>query len=131
MTVHQPLTAGDPLLPVIADADVTAVLAGHLHAYERRALPEVPGVPFLTVGTGGAPRNEGATPRSDDAVVYLAEFGLLRVLLEAGRATYEFLDITGLVRDRFTAPLLSWAPGSPPGRRPRRGWACRRERAAR
>jgi hypothetical protein len=106
VTVHQPLKAGSPLLPVIADADVTAVLAGHLHAYERRVVPEVPGVPFITVGTGGAPRNEGRTPRSDDAVAYLAEFGVLRVVLEAGRATYEFLDVTGAVRDRFMAPLL-------------------------
>ncbi|HSJ73659.1 MAG TPA: hypothetical protein VK904_05025, partial [Miltoncostaeaceae bacterium] len=90
VTVHQPIQAGNPLLEVIAAADVTAVLAGHLHAYERRVRPEAPGVPFLTVGTGGAPRNDDRTPRSDDAVVHLAEFGLLRVRLQAERATYEF-----------------------------------------
>lgn len=106
VTVHQPIKAGNPLLPVIAGADVTAVLAGHLHAYERRVRPEAPGVPFLTVGTGGAPRNEGRTPRSDDAVVYLAEFGVLRVRLQAEEATYEFVDVRGEVRDRFTAPLV-------------------------
>ena len=106
MTVHQPIKAGNPLLEVIAGADVTAVLAGHLHAYERRVRPEAPGVPFLTVGTGGGPRNDDRTPRSDDAVVYLAEFGLLRVRLQSARATYEFLDVTGEVRDRLTAPLV-------------------------
>ena len=105
VTVHQPLKAGNPLLEVIDAADVTAVLAGHLHAYERRERPEAPGVPFLTVGTGGGPRNDDRTPRSEDAVVYLAEFGLLRVRLGAERATYEFLDVAGGVRDRFTAPL--------------------------
>jgi hypothetical protein len=105
VTVHQPIKAGNPLLEVIAEADVTAVLAGHLHAYERRVRPEAPGVPFLTAGTGGAPRNEGRTPRSDDAVAYLAEFGVLRVRLEGERATYEFVDVDGRVRDRLTAPL--------------------------
>ncbi len=106
VTVHQPIKAGNPLLEVIAAAEVTAVLAGHLHAYERRVRPEAPGVPFLTVGTGGGPRNDDRTPRSDDAVVYLAEFGLLRVRLQSARATYEFLDVTGEVRDRLTAPLV-------------------------
>ncbi|MEZ0285515.1 MAG: hypothetical protein ACAH79_09825 [Thermoleophilia bacterium] len=105
VTMHQPLKAGDPLLEVIGAADVTAVIAGHLHAYERRVRPEAPGVPFLTVGTGGAPRNEDRTPRSDDAVVHLAEFGVLRIRLEPGRASYEFVDLEGEVRDRFTAPL--------------------------
>jgi hypothetical protein len=105
VNVHRPPKAGNPLLEVIAGADVTAVLSGHLHAYERRVRPEAPGVPFLTVGTGGGPRNDEATPRSDDAVVHLAEFGLLRVRLEGGRASYEFLDVDGRVRDRLTAPL--------------------------
>jgi hypothetical protein len=106
VTMHQPIKAGNPLLEVIAAAGVTAVLAGHLHAYERRVRPEAPGVPFLTVGTGGAPRNDERTPRSDDAVVHLAEFGVLRARLGAGRATYEFIDLAGRVRDRLTAPLV-------------------------
>jgi len=107
IVTHQPLKAGNPLLPVIAAADVTAVLAGHLHAYERRELAEAPGVPFLTVGTGGAPRNEERTPRSPEAVAYLAEFGLMRVRLEAGRASFTFIDVTGRERDRLAAPLVS------------------------
>jgi len=104
--VHQPIKAGSPLLPVIARAGVTAVLAGHLHAYERRELAEAPRVPFLTVGTGGAPRNDSATPRSPDARVHIREFGLLRVRLEPGRATYAFVDLAGKVRDRLVAPLV-------------------------
>jgi hypothetical protein len=111
LTMHQPIHAGNPLLPVIARSDVTAVLAGHLHAYERRERPEAPGVPFLTVGTGGAPRNDGATPRSPDARVHVAEFGLMRVLLHGTRATYTFVDVAGRVRDRLVRPL---SPGGPP-----------------
>jgi hypothetical protein len=105
VVVHQPLKAGNPLLPVIAAAEVTAVLAGHLHAYERREVAGAPGVPFFTVGTGGAPRNDERTPRSADALVHLAEFGLLRVRLEAARATYAFIDVAGRVRDRAAGPL--------------------------
>ncbi len=107
VVMHQPVTAGNPVLPVIAAADVTAVLAGHLHAYERREVAGAPGVPFLTVGTGGAPRNDGRTPRSRDAVVYLAAFGVLRVRLHDGRATFAFVDVEGRVRDTLEAPLLS------------------------
>lgn len=105
VVTHRPIQEGSPLLPVIADSDVTAVLAGHLHAYERRARPEAPGVPFLTVGTGGAPRNSSHTPRSSDADVYIAEFGLLRIVLHRDRADYEFVDVQGQVRDRYSAPL--------------------------
>ena len=104
---HRPLKAGNPLLQVIATADVTAVLAGHLHAYERRELAGAPGVPFLTVGTGGGPRNDERTPRSTDAVAHLAEFGLMRMRLEAGRALFTFIDLMGRERDRLAAPLAS------------------------
>jgi hypothetical protein len=106
VVVHQPIKAGSELLPVIARAGVTAVLAGHLHAYERRELAGAPGVPFLTVGTGGASRNENATPRSPDARVHIREFGLLRMRLEPGRATYAFVNLAGKVRDRLVAPLV-------------------------
>jgi hypothetical protein len=102
--VHQPLKAGNPLLPVLARG-ATAVLSGHLHAYERRQRPEAPGVPMLTVGTGGAPRNPRATPRSPDARVHLAEFGLLRVDVAPGRVSYRFLDPEGRERDRLIRPL--------------------------
>ena len=107
VVMHQPILAGNPALPVIAAADVTAVLAGHLHAYERRRVAAAPGVPFLTVGTGGAPRNDGRTPRSRDAVVYAAAFGVLRVRLHDDRATFAFVDVDGRVRDTLEAPLLS------------------------
>jgi hypothetical protein len=105
VVVHRPLKPGNPVLAVIAAAEVTAVMAGHLHAYERREVAEAPGVPFFTVGTGGAPRNDEATPRSSDARVHLAEFGLLRVSLQASRATFAFIDVAGRVRDWAVGPL--------------------------
>ncbi len=107
IVMHQPIHAGNPLLPVIAAADVTAVLAGHLHAYERREVAGAPGVPFLTVGTGGAPRNDERTPRSPDAVEYIAEFGLMRVRLQGDTARFAFVDLEGRERDVLEAPLLS------------------------
>jgi hypothetical protein len=57
------------------------------------------------VGTGGGPRNPDRTPRSDDAEVHIAAFGLLRIRLAQSGAAYEFVDIDGRVRDRFSAPL--------------------------
>jgi hypothetical protein len=106
VVTHRPMHEGNPLLPVVAAAGVTAVLAGHLHAYERRERPEAPGIPFLTVGTGGAPRSEGGnTPRSPDARVHVAEFGLLRVRLHERRATFEFVDVAGRVRDRLVSAV--------------------------
>ena len=105
VVMHQPIKAGNPLLPVIAAAPVTAVLAGHLHAYERREVAGAPGVPFFTVGTGGAPRNDDRTPRSPDAVAHVLAFGLMRVHLQDDSATYAFVDVAGDVRDRATFPL--------------------------
>jgi hypothetical protein len=105
VVVHQPLKAGNPLLPVIAAAPVTAVLAGHLHAYERRRVAGAVGVPFLTVGTGGGPRNDERTPRSPDAVAHVLAFGVMRIHLEGDRATYAFVDVDGAVRDRAAFPL--------------------------
>lgn len=107
VVVHQPLRAGDPLIPVIARAGVTAVLSGHLHAYERRRVAGAPGVPFFTVGTGGAPRNDDRTPRSADADVHLRAFGVLRARLSRRGALYRFVDVSGRVRDTLRAPLVN------------------------
>lgn len=103
--VHRPLQPGNPLLPLIRRARVTAVVAGHLHAYERRTMAEAPTTPMFTVGTGGGPRNPDRTPRSDDADVHIPAFGLLRIRLHGDSAEYAFVDTDGAVQDRFTAPL--------------------------
>lgn len=102
IVVHRPPASGNPVLAV-ARGRVTAVLAGHLHRYERRV---VDGVLMLTVGTGGAPRsgNEALTPRSSGALASLATFGLLRVDDSPHRVVMTFLDTTGRVRDEVVVP---------------------------
>ncbi len=99
VVVHRPPPSGNPVLAA-ARGRATAVIAGHNHRYERRV---VDGVPLLTVGTGGAPRSGDAlTPRSDDAIVSLAEFGTLRADDGPDGVRMVFIDIEGRVRDRFT-----------------------------
>ena len=104
IVVHRPPAPGNPVLAA-ARGKVTAVIAGHNHRYERRVID---GVLTLTVGTGGAPRSsdERLTPRSADAVVSLAEFGVLRVDDRPGRVTMAFIDEAGRVRDRVSVPVM-------------------------
>ena len=103
LLVHQPLKAGNPLLPVIERSGLAAVLSGHLHAYERRSVEGAPSVPQFTVGTGGASASSFATPRSDDAAVYLREFGLPRIDVRRGGVRYRILGTTGAVRDELVS----------------------------
>jgi hypothetical protein len=100
---HRPPQVGDPLLPVARETGVAAIFAGHLHRYERRT---VEGVLTLTVGTGGqGPGSLEATPRSEEAVVSLLDYGYLRVDVdEAGAVRYRFLDEFGNGLDEHVAP---------------------------
>jgi len=110
--VHQPPKAGNPVLPVLAAGPVAAVLSGHLHAYERREVAGAPGVPMLTVGTGGARANPGATPRSPDARVFVVRSGLAVLDVGPRRLRLRFVDVAGRVRDRASWPLAG-APAGP------------------
>lgn len=102
LLVHRPPNPGNPVTRAVKGR-VAAVFAGHNHRYERRV---VDGVLTLTVGTGGAPRSEveAFTPRSPDAQVSLAQFGLVRVDDTAQRATMVFIDDAGRVADRVVVP---------------------------
>lgn len=102
LVVHRPPAPGNPVL-VVARGRVTAVIAGHLHRYERRV---VDGVPLFTVGTGGGPRSsdDRLTPRSKDAIVSLVTYGVLRVDDAPHKVTLVFIDDTGRIRDRSTLP---------------------------
>ncbi|MGE3075956.1 MAG: metallophosphoesterase [Dehalococcoidia bacterium] len=102
LVVHRPPAPGNPVLAIAGDK-VTAVIAGHNHRYERRVID---GVLTFTVGTGGAPRSgdESLTPASDDALVSLAIFGLLRIDDRPDGVTMTFLDSSGRVRDSVTVP---------------------------
>jgi tartrate-resistant acid phosphatase type 5 len=100
VVLHRPVQPGDALLILLRKYHVAAILAGHLHRYERRV---VGGVPEFVVGTSG----EGAgaaefTRRSPDAIVSLLNFGSLRVEVTATGIHYQFIDERGRVLDRFS-----------------------------
>ncbi|MFN8110411.1 MAG: hypothetical protein U0Y82_11295 [Thermoleophilia bacterium] len=100
LLVHRPPAPANPVLAV-ARGHVVAVIAGHNHRYERRVIG---GIPEFTLGTGGAPRSEGRTPRSADAKVSLETYGVLRVDDTPRRVVCVFLDDAGAVRDRVVLP---------------------------
>jgi hypothetical protein len=99
--VHRPLQPGDPLLDALRGR-VDAVLAGHLHRYERRV---VDGVLSFTVGTSGqGPGDLDFTKPTAGAAVSLLDYGLLRIDLRADGTTYTFIDERGRVLDRLAVP---------------------------
>ncbi len=98
VVVHHPPRPGDALPALARRAGVAAILSGHLHRYERRA---VNGVRAFTVGTGGAPLGRGEfTEATEEARVSLTDFGHLRVQVRGRRVDYAFVDRTGRVLDR-------------------------------
>ena len=48
--VHRPIAADNPIMPILRRRHVTAIIAGHLHRYERHVRA---GILQFTVGTGG------------------------------------------------------------------------------
>jgi len=100
VVLHRPVQPGDAILPLLRRTHVAAVLAGHLHRYERRV---VGGVDELVVGTSGeGPGAAEFTKPSPDAVVSLLDYGSLRVQVTAAGVTYQFVDERGRVLDRFS-----------------------------
>jgi predicted phosphodiesterase len=95
---HRPLKAGDAILPVLRQGNVTAVFSGHLHRYERRT---VEGIRAFTVGTGG--KGPGAlefTKATPGAEVSLLDIGALMVEVRPGGGVgYTYLDKRGSVLD--------------------------------
>jgi Calcineurin-like phosphoesterase len=97
VVLHRPVQPGDAILPLLRHRHVAAVIAGHLHRYERRV---VGGIPEFVVGTGGeGPGAAEFTKRSPDAIVSLLDFGSLRVSVTAMGITYQFIDERGRVLD--------------------------------
>jgi hypothetical protein len=102
VVVHRPIQAGNPILSVLRRAGVAAILAGHLHRYERRT---VGGVPEFTVGTSG----EGAgaaefTKATPGAAVSLLDYGSLLVDVSRSAVAFSFVDERGRVLDRWSEP---------------------------
>jgi hypothetical protein len=102
--VHRPIDATSPIMPVLRRAHVAAIIAGHLHRYERHVRA---GVLQFTVGTGG----EGAgsaqfTQATPDAIRSFIAIGFLEVGIHGHTIDYRFIDQGGRVRDqvRQTVP---------------------------
>ncbi len=77
---------------------MAAILAGHLHRYERH---ERAGVLQFTVGTGGeGPGDEANTKATPDALKSFIAYGFLRIRIAGNRIGYQFIDEQGQVRDR-------------------------------
>ena len=102
VAVHRPVQPGDAILPLLRRTHVAAVLAGHLHRYERRV---VGGVLEFVNGTGGeGPGSAAFTRPSPDAAVSLLDYGSLRVTVSAAGIAFAFVDERGRVLDRYSTP---------------------------
>jgi Calcineurin-like phosphoesterase len=100
VVLHRPVQPGDSILPLLRRRHVAAVIAGHLHRYERRV---VGGIPEFVLGTGGeGPGAAEFTKRSPDAIVSLLNFGSLRVSVTATGISYQFIDERGRVLDHYS-----------------------------
>jgi len=82
------------------------VVAGHDHIYERHApqdasqrLDSAKGIRLFIAGTGGATSYQRARSATHSEV-FLSIHGLLRLKLEPALYEWEFMDVTGNVRDR-------------------------------
>jgi hypothetical protein len=96
--VHRPIAANDPIMPLLRRRHVAAILAAHLHRYERHVRA---GVLEFTVGTGGeGPGASAATLPTPDALVSFIAYGYLRIGIQGNRISYQFIDDNGRVRDR-------------------------------
>ena len=102
VVVHRPLKPGNPIIRLFRERHVAAVIAGHLHRYERRLIG---GNLMFTVGTGGqGPGDERftlATPGSFS----LLDYGALRVRVDADGVAYTFVDERGRVLDHYRGKL--------------------------
>ena len=94
---HRPISATNPIMPLLRQRRVAAILAGHLHRYERHVRD---GVLQFTVGTGGEGAGDAAhTLATPDAIVSLIAYGYLRIGIAGDRISYQFVDQSGHVRD--------------------------------
>ena len=102
IVVHRPVQPGNPILPLLRRTGVAAILAGHLHRYERRT---VGGMPEFTVGTSGeGPGAAEFTKATPGAAVSLLDYGSLLVEVSSGGIAYTFVDERGRVLDRWSEP---------------------------
>jgi hypothetical protein len=95
--VHRPIDASNPIMPLLRRRHVAAIVAAHLHRYERH---DRAGVLQFTVGTGGeGPGGAQFTRPTPDAIVSLLAYGFLQIEIRGDTVSYRFVDESGRVRD--------------------------------
>jgi hypothetical protein len=90
---------------ILYDMDADLVITGHEHSYERFArqtadavLDPVRGMRQFVVGTGGAELSQFPTVRPNSEV-RLSTHGVLKLTLNPGNFTWEFISVSGGIRD--------------------------------
>jgi hypothetical protein len=74
------------------------VIAGHDHVYERLI---VDGIPFLTIGIGGASLYEFVNILPESLVRFNETFGALLVEASADKLNFRFVSMDGILVDSF------------------------------
>jgi hypothetical protein len=100
-TVHGPFSPVKPFWEALYDAGADVVLNGSEHVYERFA-PQDPagradslGLRQFTVGTGGRGLYTFGRPLPNSQVRDVASFGVLKLTLDTGRYSWQFVRIAG------------------------------------
>jgi hypothetical protein len=100
IVVHRPIQPGNPILPILHRSGVAAILAGHLHRYERRM---VGGIPEFTVGTSGeGPGVAFVNSAAPGAAISLLDYGALIVDVSSSGVRFTFVDERGRVLDSWS-----------------------------
>lgn len=94
----------------------TAVVAAHVHNYERLAVADPGGtitIPYFVNGAGGfVPEGGFYTPPLAESLVRVENYGVQKVYADADQITFEYYDIFGLCRDSYT--IYSDSTQAPP-----------------
>ena len=105
---HRPIATDNPIMPLLRQRKVAAILAGHLHRYERH---ERAAILQFTLGTGGeGPGSAGFTQPTPDAKVSLLAYGFLRIDIHDRTIDYRFIDQQGHIRDHITRTIARDPP---------------------
>lgn len=109
-----------PLWDALYAAGADIVINGHYRFYERFA-PQNPdgkadpaGMRQFIVGTGGTGSNPFDTAMPNSEVRKTGVFGVLKLTLDAGSYTWEFVPTTGGVLDRGTGSCNGTGSSAPP-----------------
>ncbi len=97
-------------------ADVTAIVNGHAHSYERflpmdqNGNPDPDGPTEIIAGTGGKSHGSNVSPNPNVVDDDFDDFGVLQLTLHAGSADFAFKTVSGTTPDSGTiscTPVVS------------------------